>query len=55
MDIKEHNKINKTSSDEMKNIFKKMLSDNRSISSYIQENGTLKGFKDDTIIIAKPI
>ena len=55
MSIKEHNKVNKSSSDEMKNIFNKMLSDKRSISSYIQENGTLNGFKDDTIIFVKPL
>ena len=55
MNIREHNKDNKTSSDEMKNILKKMLYDKRSISSYIQKNGTLNGFKDDTIIFAKPL
>lgn len=55
MSIQEHKKVNKTSSDDMKNIFKKMLSYKRSISSYIQENGTLNGFKDDTIIFAKPL
>ena len=54
MNRQEHN-TNKTSNEDIRNVFKKMLSDKRRISSYIQENGTLNGFKDDTIIFAKPL
>ena len=39
----------------VKNIFKKMVADKRSVQSYIHEHGTLKGFKDETIIFAKPL
>ena len=55
MNIKEQNKNNNISKNEVRNIFKKMLSDKKSISSYIQKNGTLDGFNDDTIILAKPL
>lgn len=44
-----------TTSSDMKNIFKKMLADKTVIRSYIQKHGTLDGFKNDTIIFAKPL
>ena len=46
---------NELSCPEIKGIFKKMLSDKNQMRSYIQEHGTLNGFKDDRIIFAKPL
>ena len=36
-------------------IFKKMIADKRSVQSYIRIHGTLKGFKDESIVFAKPL
>ena len=46
---------NDSSYPKVKGIFKKMLSDKNQMRSYIQEHGTLNGFKDDGIILAKPL
>ena len=40
---------------DVKGIFKKMIADKRSVQSYIRIHGTLKGFKDESIVFAKPI
>ena len=39
----------------VKNIFKKMIADKRAVQSYIREHGTLNGFKNETIVFAKPL
>lgn len=36
-------------------MFARMLADKKAISSYIQENGTLDGFNDDSIRFAQPL
>lgn len=40
---------------DVKGIFKKMIADKRSVQSYIRIHGTLKGFKDESIVFAKPL
>lgn len=52
---KKHNIESTTSNKNVKNVFKKMIADKRAVQSYIREHGTLKGFKDDSIIFAKPL
>ena len=54
MNTKEQTKKN-TPSKEVKNVFKQMLKDKNVMRSYIQKNGTLNGFKDESIIFAKPL
>ena len=39
---------------EQKSVIQKMLDDKRAIREYINTHGTLKGFKSDTIKLAKP-
>ena len=39
----------------VKNIFKKMLTDKRAVQTYIREHGTLNGFENGTIVFAKPL
>jgi|GEM_PF-3536394 hypothetical protein len=45
----------KNSPENVKGVFKKMIDDKRAMRSYIQKNGTLKGFKSDSINFAKPL
>ena len=52
---KKHNIESTASNKNVKNVFKKMIADKRAAQSYIREHGTLKGFKDDSIIFAKPL
>ena len=40
---------------DVKGIFKKMIADKRFVQSYIRIHGTLKGFKNESIVFAKPI
>ena len=40
---------------DVKGIFKKMIADKRSVQSYIRIHGTLKGFKNESIVFAKPL
>ena len=35
--------------------FRKMVTDKKTVQSYIRENGTIEGFRDETIIFAKPL
>lgn len=39
----------------VKDVFKKMLADKKSVQSYIRQHGTLNGFDDGTVIFAKPL
>ena len=55
MKMKEQKIKKEASVQDVRGIFKKMLSDKNKMRSYIQEHGTLNGFKDDTIIFAKPL
>ena len=55
MNKKQTIESNASKRENVKNIFKKMVADKRSVQSYIHEHGTLKGFKDETIIFAKPL
>lgn len=41
--------------DIVKASFKKMMSDEKTVSAYIREKGTLKGFNDGSIQFAKPL
>ena len=52
---KKYNIESTASNKNVKNVFKKMIADKRAVQSYIREHGTLKGFKDDSIIFAKPL
>lgn len=52
---KKHNMESTASNKNVKNVFKKMIADKRAVQSYIREYGTLKGFKDDSIVFAKPL
>lgn len=36
-------------------VFKKMIADKRAMQSHIRTNGTLKGFKDASIVFEKPL
>ena len=36
-------------------VFKQMLTDKKAVQAYICEHGTLKGFKDESILFAKPL
>lgn len=47
--------FNTRKSEGVKNLFRKMIADQRAVHSYIREHGTLKGFADDSIVFAKPI
>lgn len=40
---------------DVKGIFKKMIADKRSVQSYIRIHGTLKGYKDESIVFTKPL
>lgn len=42
-------------SENITNVFRKMLEDKKAVQSYIRERGTLEGFEDETIIFAKPL
>ena len=59
--IKNMKKIQTTESqhtskrENVKDIFKKMIADKRAVQSYIREHGTLNGFKNETIVFAKPL
>ena len=59
--IKNMKKIQTTESQQaskrenVKDIFKKMIADKRAVQSYIREHGTLNGFKNETIVFAKPL
>ena len=53
--MKEQKLKNGASIHDAKSVFKKMLSDKNRMRSYIQENGTLNGFSDDSIIFTYPI
>ena len=55
MKMKEQKIKKEASVQDVRGIFKKMLSDKNKMRSYIQKHGTLNGFKDDTIIFAKPL
>ena len=55
MNKKQTIESNSSKRENVKNIFKKMVADKRSVQSYIHEHGTLKVFKDETIIFAKPL
>lgn len=52
---KKHNIESTASNKNVKNVFKKMIADKRAVQSCIREHGTLKGFKDDSILFAKPL
>ena len=36
-------------------VFKRMLADKKAVQNYICEHGTLKGFKDESILFTKPL
>ena len=36
-------------------VFKQMLADKKAVQTYICEHGTLKGFKNESILFAKPL
>lgn len=36
-------------------VFKQMLADKKAVQTYISEHGTLKGFKNESILFAKPL
>ena len=55
MNKKQTIESNSSKRENVKNIFRKMVADKRSVQSYIHEHGPLKGFKDETIIFAKPL
>ena len=40
---------------DVKGIFKKMIADKRSVQSYIRIHGTLRGYKDESIVFTKPL
>ena len=40
---------------EVKGIFKKMMADKRAVQSHIRKYRTLEGFKDESIVFAKPL
>lgn len=40
---------------EVKGIFKKMMADKRAVQSHIRMYRTLEGFKDESVIFAKPL
>ena len=42
-------------SESIRNVFRKMFDDKKAVQSYIRENGTLEGFRDETIVFAKPL
>ena len=55
-----HMKSNKTyssavTSERIGDAFRKMVTDKKTVQSYIRENGTIEGFRDETIIFAKPL
>ena len=39
----------------VKDIFRKMLEDKCAVQSHIQKHGTLNGFKNESIVFAKPL
>ena len=39
----------------VKDIFRKMLEDKSALQSHIQKHGTLNGFKNESIVFAKPL
>ncbi len=39
----------------VKSTFKKMMADKKAISDYIHKQGTISGFKDESIQFAKPL
>ncbi|WP_203558302.1 hypothetical protein [Bacteroides sp. 224] len=39
---------------EKKNVIQQMVDDKKAIREYIKKNGTLKGFKSETIKFGKP-
>ena len=55
MENKERKGVKVASVKDVKGVFKKMLDDKVCVRSYIQKNGTLNGFKDDSIIFVKPL
>ena len=55
MDKTQTRKSKLSEKSEVKGIFKKMIADKRSVQSYIRIHGTLKGFKDESIVFAKPL
>lgn len=42
-------------SERIGDVFRKMVTDKKTVQSYIRENGTIEGFRDETIIFAKPL
>ena len=56
-----HMKSNETysstavTSERIGDAFRKMVADKNAVQSYICENGTLEGFRDETIVFAKPL
>lgn len=45
----------KTNTENIGKVFRKMLADKKAVQSYIREKGTLEGFQDETITFAKPL
>lgn len=45
----------KTNTENIGKVFRKMIADKKAVQSYIREKGTLEGFQDETITFAKPL
>lgn len=52
---KKHTKMMTPKEEGIKSVFRRMLEDKRAVQSHIQKHGTLKGFKNDSIVFAKPL
>ena len=55
MNTKQLNNSQTIKDKEVCNIFKRMLADKNTVQTYIREHGTLIGWKDESILFAKPL
>lgn len=52
---KKQTKMMTPQEESIRNVFRKMLEDKRAVQLHIQKHGTLNGFKNDSIVFAKPL
>lgn len=55
MNKKQQDVTQSANAQDIKNIFRRMLADRNAVQSYIRKHGTLIGFKNESILFAKPL